>query len=274
MAVNTANERAGDGGYVEVITTRAMRTGFAAAIGMRCWLVSARAVSSSRRPWPPATSASWAATALPRPSGPGSSSANLRVDGDVLVNKADWTSGTDRRQPLRRPQPVRRPVVPARSLVAAGRQLGHRAMCGQSFASQHERGATCSSAKTIRGRRRLGGSQIDRCSSTRIQLAPGCQYHPTPVRLAPDPGERVHRHAADRRPAQRPGQPRQHRQPAGSRRARAFRSPARTAAPPTPRCRPGPWRNPQRLTLTGVTTGGPLLHDLPGHLLRRVLGHR
>ena len=37
---------AGQGGYVEVMTTRAIRPGFANVLGMSCWLVSARAVAS------------------------------------------------------------------------------------------------------------------------------------------------------------------------------------------------------------------------------------
>jgi len=72
--------------YIEVVVTRAMQTNFARAIGMPCWLVSARAVA-----------------AITKPSGAGcnfcslnnttqnhslllKSGAHLRVDGDIFVN--------------------------------------------------------------------------------------------------------------------------------------------------------------------------------------------
>ena len=85
---------AGDPHYVEVITTRAMRTAFAGAIGMSCWLVSAMAVAEV----PQSTFASKCTFCSLNSSSANhtlvlNNSSQLVVDGDIYVNSsnANWS---------------------------------------------------------------------------------------------------------------------------------------------------------------------------------------
>ena len=80
---------AGDNGYVEVITRRAMQTSLSGAIGFGCWMVGARAVASV------ATNsvAQCSFCSLNRTSNNHTlilkNGATLRVDGDIYVNSSN-----------------------------------------------------------------------------------------------------------------------------------------------------------------------------------------
>lgn len=83
---------AGSVDYIEVVTTRPMRTSFAGAVGQTCWMVSARAVSSIRSQVATCNFCalsdwnSYSTLLLDNGS-------DLRVDGDIIVNQDDWYTG-------------------------------------------------------------------------------------------------------------------------------------------------------------------------------------
>ena len=79
--------------YVEVVTTRAMPTTFAGAVGQKCWMVSARAVASIGSGSVAGCSFcslnnDWGNHTLVLKNG-----ATLRVDGDIVVNSKDGLTG-------------------------------------------------------------------------------------------------------------------------------------------------------------------------------------
>ena len=79
--------------FVEVITTRKMTTTFSGALGMSCWLVTARAVSQIG----PSGVASCSFCALNTSKSKHTlllrSGAHLRVDGDIYVNSSNGSAG-------------------------------------------------------------------------------------------------------------------------------------------------------------------------------------
>jgi len=85
----TAGAYSGSSGYIEVITQRAMRTGFAGIVGQGCWMVSARAVAAVSN----AGVATCSFCALDNTSQNHTlvlqNSAVLRVDGDIYVNSTN-----------------------------------------------------------------------------------------------------------------------------------------------------------------------------------------
>ena len=79
--------------YVEVVTTRAMHTTFAAVVGQGCWMISARAVASIGTKSVASCSFcslndDWGNHTLVLKNG-----ATLRVDGDIVVNSKDGLTG-------------------------------------------------------------------------------------------------------------------------------------------------------------------------------------
>ncbi|HVA85452.1 MAG TPA: Ig-like domain repeat protein [Candidatus Saccharimonadales bacterium] len=85
----TSGTYSGVSGYVEVVTKRAMRTGFAGIVGQNCWMVSARAVASVNN----AGVATCNFCALNNSNKNHTlvlqNSAELRVDGDIYVNSTN-----------------------------------------------------------------------------------------------------------------------------------------------------------------------------------------
>jgi len=84
----------GDNDFVEVITTRAMRTTFAAAVGQSCWMVSSRAVASIGS----SSAASCSFCSLNNTKDGHTillqNGASLRVDGDIYTNSYNGCVGT------------------------------------------------------------------------------------------------------------------------------------------------------------------------------------
>jgi len=176
-----ANDPTNANDFVEVITTRAMGTTFAAAVGQGCWLVSARAVASIAS----TGVASCNFCALSDWIGYSTflidNGADLRVDGDIVVNQDTWYAGTEA---------VNRcgtnPCTPPSCSDWNGLPSDQRIrMCGDSIYVAHTGGATNSvvSARTISVN---GGWQAARYYDVMYadQLAAECVYHPQPLAWA------------------------------------------------------------------------------------------
>jgi hypothetical protein len=169
---------AGQDGYIEVLTTRAMRTTFAGVLGSNCWLVSARAVASiESSAAAPCGLCVLGTDGTPETLGL-SSDARLRVDGAVYVNQNHWTSGS--------PATLRCGTNPCRADACnpspwsrPGGNSSDENMCGESLSLSNANGGTdLLSASTIAVR---GGWYSKRQNLVKADsLAPGCQYHPTP----------------------------------------------------------------------------------------------
>jgi hypothetical protein len=84
----------GDDSYVEVVTTRAMQTAFARAIGMPCFLVSARAVARISSPSVANCSFCSLSNWADRYTLLLDSGNDLRVDGDIFANQNSWYTGS------------------------------------------------------------------------------------------------------------------------------------------------------------------------------------
>ena len=159
----SSGPNAGSAGYVEVITQRAMKTGFSAIVGQTCWMVSARAVAI-------ASSNSVATCNFCSLNNTSQNhtlvlknSAALRVDGDIYV---DSTNGgtTD----------------PCK--------LNQYNVCGDAFDIFGAGGSI--SAKTIAV---VGGWEThDQNIATADGLATGCGEHPQPPAQAPTANVCVH----------------------------------------------------------------------------------
>jgi Flp pilus assembly protein TadG len=83
---------AGSPSYVEVVTTRAMRTTFAGAIGQSCWLVSARAQAFLQLTSPASCSFCSLNSSVSNHTLMMKNSSTLRIDGDIYVNSANFTN--------------------------------------------------------------------------------------------------------------------------------------------------------------------------------------
>ena len=95
-AHTVANDPVGANSFVEVITSRKMTTTFSGAVGVPCWMVSARAVSSIGTK----SVASCSFCSLNESYGNHTlvlkNGATLRVDGDIYVNSKDGLTGDDK----------------------------------------------------------------------------------------------------------------------------------------------------------------------------------
>jgi Flp pilus assembly protein TadG len=178
---SAANDPDNANDYVEVITTRAMHTTFAAALGQSCWLVSARAVASISSTGVASCNFCVLSDWLGYSTFLIDNGADLRVDGDIVVNQDNWYGGTEA---------VNRcgtnPCTPPSCSDWNGLPSDQRIrMCGDSAYIAHSGGATDTvvSANTISIN---GGWQAARYQDVMRadQLAAGCQYHPEPLAYA------------------------------------------------------------------------------------------
>ena len=176
-----ANDPAGANDYVEVITTRAMRTTFAAAVGQGCWLVSARAVASIASTGVASCNFCVLSDWIGYSTFQVDNGADLRVDGDIVVNQDNWYSGTTAvnrcgTNPCTPPSCSDWNGLPSDSRIR---------MCGDSAYLAHSGGLTDTlvSARTISIN---GGWQTARYQDVMRadQLAAGCAYHPQPLAWA------------------------------------------------------------------------------------------
>jgi hypothetical protein len=176
---------AGQGGYVEVVTTRAVRTGFANVLGMSCWMVSARAVASIATSSVSGCSlcvlgSEWSPSLSIHGSEKGTE-ATLRIDGDVRVNKAAWYSGTTAVNRCAGSNPCTAPscVAEGDPWVRPGGNSGNEDMCGRSMELHNSNGGNILWYAQSIGV--SGGWQAKLPHRIHAdQLADGCVHHPTP----------------------------------------------------------------------------------------------
>ncbi len=136
-------------GFVEVITTRAMRTAFAGIVGQSCWMVSARAVASI-----PIRVASCNFCSLSEWQGDDryvtliDNGNDLRIDGDIFSNHGTWYSGTPA---VNRCGANPCSAATCHDALRPGGQTDNILMCGHSIYVDHSGGSTPTilSARTI-----------------------------------------------------------------------------------------------------------------------------
>jgi hypothetical protein len=165
----SSGPHAGSNDYVEVITTRAMRTAFAKAFGMPCFLVSARAVARISSSAVPTCNF----CVLTKWGGDGSdnpflmdNTGHLRVDGDILVN--------------------------GKAITGSCSPSGAYTVCGKALHLYHTGGTpgdiTHLSARTIAlagGWESLGGTQAKADVLAADDDGTPCDTHPDPNAYGP-----------------------------------------------------------------------------------------
>ena len=175
--------------YVEVIATRAMHTTFAGVVGVRCWLLSARAVASIASPGVATCNLCILSDYQNNTTLMLNNNANLRVDGDVIVNQDNWYYGNSTpatkvcpTSPAGNPKHCFDPLSTI-YLQGALTDLPVIQMGGDSvWLDQSNAGHTHLSARTISI---TGGWQAQNHDyMTADELAPVCPYHQEPAAYA------------------------------------------------------------------------------------------
>ena len=173
-----SGQHIGDTGFVEVVTTRAMHTAFAGAIGMPCWMVSARAVASIK-----SQVATCSFCSLSNYGGEDryaidlNAGNDLRVDGDIFSNHATWYSGAAALGGSP-PRCSTSPCSPANCVDWVGSPTDRIRMCGHSIYIDNDSG--CCSILSARTISMAGGWESNAHDDVlhADQLALDCPAHP------------------------------------------------------------------------------------------------
>ncbi|HYN70220.1 MAG TPA: Ig-like domain-containing protein [Candidatus Eisenbacteria bacterium] len=172
---SAANDPLGAYNHVEVITTRAMRTAFAGAVGMGCWLVAGRAVSSIASSGVATCNLCALSDWLTYSTLLLDNAADLRVDGDIIVNQDNWSTGSAAIGPCGTSPCTGAKCSGANTTLPVIRMCGDSVWLNQTGGTGH----THLSARTISinaGWQTQNGNIL-----TADQLAAFCPYHPEPV---------------------------------------------------------------------------------------------
>jgi hypothetical protein len=153
----SSGPNAGDDNFVEVVTTRAYHTTFAATVGQTCWLVSARAVASIG-----ATSVAKCSFCSLNSSDKNhtlvlKNGATLRVDGDIVVNSSNQTNAPS-------------------TCTTGNKNLHDFHVCGDAFDIFGAGGSISAQTISVVG----GWETHDQNIATADQKADPCPYSPDP----------------------------------------------------------------------------------------------
>ena len=169
-----------DTSFVEVITTRPMRTAFAGIVGQSCWMVSARAVASI-----PVHVAQCNFCSLSEWQGDDryvtliDNGNDLRIDGDIFSNHGTWYAGTPAVNRCGGANPCS--AATCGDWIRPGGTTNNILMCGHSIYVAHTGGGAGNqsilSARTIAT---TGGWQAESMYDIihADQLTPVCPAHP------------------------------------------------------------------------------------------------